>query len=49
MRGLEREPGKRYPDALAFAQALRDAVAQPQEPEHRGLVSRLKSVFGKGN
>jgi serine/threonine-protein kinase len=48
MRGLEREPGKRYPDALAFAQALRDAVAQPQEPEPRGLVSRLKSVFGKG-
>ena len=48
MRGLERDPAKRYPDTVAFAKALRDAIAMPQEPEQKSLVARLKSVFGKG-
>lgn len=48
MRGLERDPAKRYPDTVAFARALRDAIALPQEPEQKSLVARLKSVFGKG-
>ena len=48
MRGLERDPAKRYPDTVTFATALREAIEQPVLPEPQtGLLSRLKSVFGK--
>ncbi len=48
MRGLERDPSKRYPDAMAFATALREAIEHPQPEPQAGLLSRLKSVFSKG-
>jgi hypothetical protein len=47
MRGLEREPGRRFPDCVAFAQALREAIAQPVEPQHVGMMGRLKSLLIK--
>ena len=47
MRGLEREPTKRYTDAVAFAAALEEAIAQPPAQDDGGLMARLKSVFSK--
>ena len=48
MRGLERDPTKRFPDAIAFADALREAIAQPLLAEPGGgLFQRLKSAFNK--
>jgi serine/threonine-protein kinase len=49
MRGLERDPGKRYPDTIAFARALREAIALPAPSPQGGLVARFKSVFGKNS
>jgi len=47
MRGLEREPTKRYADAVAFAAALEAAIAQPPVQDDSGFMARLKSVFSK--
>jgi eukaryotic-like serine/threonine-protein kinase len=47
MRGLERDPTKRFSDVLAFAAALRDVIAHPIVSEPSGFVARLKSVFNK--
>ncbi len=48
MRGLERDPTKRFPDTIAFADALREAIAQPLPAEPSGgLLQRLKSAFNK--
>lgn len=49
MRGLERDPIKRYADVRVFAQALREAIAHPTEPERQSFADRLKSVFNKGS
>src|SRR5918996_3350201 len=37
MRGLAKEPTKRYADTVEFANALREAVVQPAEEERPGL------------
>jgi serine/threonine-protein kinase len=48
MRGLSREPGKRYADTRSFAEALRDAIMQGgQSPASGGFMAKLKSVFGR--
>lgn len=47
MRGLERDPAKRYPSALAFAEALREATVAPAPVTDRSLVGRFRSMFGK--
>ena len=47
MRGLSKDPRHRYPDTVAFATALRDALSQPDVPEEQGLLSRVKSLFKK--
>lgn len=48
MRGLERDPAKRFPDTIAFADALRQAIAQPAASVAAGgLLHRLKSAFNK--
>jgi eukaryotic-like serine/threonine-protein kinase len=46
MRGLAKEPAKRYASAVEFAQALKDAVAQPSD-ERPGIFGKLKSMFGR--
>ena len=46
MRGLAKDPTKRFPDAVAFAHALSTALASHTDdagPE--GLISRVKSLF----
>jgi serine/threonine-protein kinase len=47
MRGLSKDPTKRYVDAVEFAQALRDAVAVPADAERGGLFGRIKQIFGR--
>ena len=44
MRGLARNPADRYPDVLAFAQALRTAVMSPP-PRRDGFLARVKSLL----
>ena len=44
MRGLARDPADRYPDVLAFAQALRTALMSPP-PRRDGFLARMKSLL----
>jgi eukaryotic-like serine/threonine-protein kinase len=44
MRGLSRDPADRYPDVLAFAQALRTAVMSPP-PRRDGFFARVRSLL----
>ena len=46
MRGLSKEPPKRYPDSVTFAAELREALLNPhEEPEDDGLLAKMKSIF----
>jgi serine/threonine protein kinase len=46
MRGLSKDPTKRYASAVAFATELRQALlATPGEDDDRGLLARVKSIF----
>jgi serine/threonine-protein kinase len=47
MRGLAKEPAKRYANAVEFATALREAVGQPAEEEKSGLFAKLKQMLGR--
>ncbi len=47
MRGLSKEPGKRYSDVVVFALALREAAAQPDDDGKHGLGARIASLFGR--
>ncbi|HEU4566323.1 MAG TPA: serine/threonine-protein kinase [Gemmatimonadaceae bacterium] len=47
MKGLSREPSKRYPDVLSFATALRDALLAPEPKPEKGLIGKMKSLFGR--
>jgi serine/threonine-protein kinase len=47
MRGLAREPSRRYPDVFAFATALRDALLAPEPKKEGGLLGKMKSLFGR--
>jgi serine/threonine-protein kinase len=47
MRGLLKDPSKRYANVVEFATALREAVGQPAEEEKAGLFGKLKSMFGR--
>ena len=45
MRGLSKDPRQRYPDTVAFADALREALDHPEPEQAPGLLSRVKSIF----
>ena len=45
MRGLSKDPRQRYSDTCAFAEALRDALANTAVPAAPGLLDRMKSIF----
>jgi serine/threonine protein kinase len=45
MKGLSKSPTQRYPDAVAFASALKGALAVTEEPSRPGLLSRMKDIF----
>jgi len=48
MRGLAKDPTKRYANVVEFATALKDAVGQPVEEEGgAGLFGKLKQMFGR--
>ena len=47
MRGLAKEPAKRYPSTVDFANALKEAVALPAGEERPGLFGKIKSMFGR--
>jgi serine/threonine-protein kinase len=47
MRGLSKEPAKRYPDVLAFAADFRDAVEKPAEEDKPGFGAKIASLFGR--
>jgi serine/threonine-protein kinase len=45
MRGLSKDPRQRYPDTIAFALELQQAIDQGEEASAPGLLSRVKSLF----
>jgi len=50
MRGLSREPAKRFPDVVSFATALREAIAAPPHEDEKpkgGLLGRMRSILGR--
>lgn len=47
MRGLSKDPAKRYSDVLALASEFCSATSAPAGDEKRGLASKLSSIFRK--
>jgi serine/threonine protein kinase len=48
MRGLAKDPSKRYANAVEFAAALKEAIGQPPVAEKSGgLFGRIKQMFGR--
>ena len=55
MRGLARQPDARFPDVLAFAAELNDALQDPDAlvpyippaPDANGLLSKVRRIFGR--
>lgn len=45
MRGLSKDPAKRYADVITFARELQTAITAPPDEEHAGLLGRVKSMF----
>jgi eukaryotic-like serine/threonine-protein kinase len=47
MRGLAKDPTKRFPTTVEFANALRDAVGAPPEEDRPGFIGKIKQMFGR--
>jgi serine/threonine-protein kinase len=47
MRGLSKDPSKRYADVLAYASEFCEATSTPPAREQPGLVSKFTSMFRK--
>ena len=47
MRGLAKDPTKRFASAVEFANALREAVGAPAEEERSGFIGKIKQMFGR--
>jgi serine/threonine protein kinase len=45
MRGLSKEPERRYPDVLSFARELQTAVSVEEPEKSASLLSKVKSLF----
>jgi serine/threonine protein kinase len=45
MRGLSKDPTKRYASAIAFATELRNALLAAPGEDERGLIAKMKSIF----
>ena len=48
MRGLAKDPTKRFATAVEFANALREAVGAPPEEDRPGFIGKIKQIFGGG-
>jgi serine/threonine protein kinase len=46
-RALSKEPGKRYPDVIAFAADFHDAIQRPVDDDKPGLGAKIASLFGR--
>ena len=47
MRGLAKDPTKRYANTLEFAEALKEAVSDTTSEERPGLFGKIKQMFGR--
>ncbi|MGH7636807.1 MAG: serine/threonine-protein kinase [Gemmatimonadaceae bacterium] len=47
MRGLAKEPAKRYANTMEFAEALKEAVLQTSAEDRTSLFGKIKSMFGR--
>jgi eukaryotic-like serine/threonine-protein kinase len=47
MRGLAKEPTRRYATVVEFAAALREAIGQPVEEEKTGLFGKIRQMFAR--
>jgi serine/threonine-protein kinase len=47
MKGLSKDPTKRYPDVLAFAADFREAAQKPDDQHQEGLLSKLGGFFSR--
>jgi serine/threonine protein kinase len=47
MKGLSKEPAKRYTDVIAFAKEFCGAADAPVEQEKSGIAAKLASIFRK--
>jgi serine/threonine-protein kinase len=47
MRGLSKDPLKRYPTTTDFATELKAAISQPVSEERPGLFGKIKQMFGR--
>jgi serine/threonine-protein kinase len=51
MRGLSREPERRFPDVRGFASALSNAITMPEPPADEkkggGLLGRVRAILGR--
>jgi serine/threonine protein kinase len=47
MRALSKQPAARYPNVMAFAEALRSALLATSTAQSGGLMSRVKNLFGR--
>jgi len=45
MRGLSKDPTKRYPSAITYAAELRTALLAAPGEDDRGLLAKMKSIF----
>ncbi len=45
MRGLSKEPPKRYADVVEFAREFCQATASPGQAEKHGFTAKLASIF----
>jgi eukaryotic-like serine/threonine-protein kinase len=47
MRGLMKDPMKRYANVVEFATTLRDVIGLPEQPDSSGLFDKLKQMIGR--
>ena len=47
MRGLVKDPTKRYANTVEFANALKEAVGQPPEENRPSFIGKIKQIFGR--
>ena len=47
MRGLAKDPSKRFPTTVDFAKALGEAVGAPPDEERPGFMGKIRQMFGR--
>ena len=47
MKGLAKDPSKRFGTTVEFAQSLHDAIGQPVQEDSGGFFGKLKQMFAR--